>query len=360
MRRSCCRPRCRGAASRRGRTIAPRCADAPATASRLRDPRGRSNFGRSSRRGRSNFGRSRNGRSRVAGDLPRTREARTLIAAAILAGLVVTGLVEASPAIAGRRELRPAWSGEHASRFCHGLDSPRSGRDRGGSKILARTAIRRTAREFLVAAEFSLGTIAARTITIARRPRAVEGRSLPCGNLRRAACRVASRRRPLAAYRARLSPNFLSWKRPAGRASPRSPRACRGASRRHAAVRIIPIEPLRTIAKRPIAAGTRSVPVEAARRIVVVTARGCAFAFAGVRFAGTRIRFLVVGSGALGLAGIGAPFAVALVALALAGETALGELLLGSPRDAGTALAAGRPITPAAGIVVFVVIAGHE
>ncbi len=35
------------------------------------------------------------------------------------------------------------------------------------------TAVRRTSREFLVAAKFPLGTITARTIAVARRPRAV-------------------------------------------------------------------------------------------------------------------------------------------------------------------------------------------
>jgi hypothetical protein len=59
----------------------------------------------------------------------------------------------------------------------------------------------------------------------------------------------------------------------------------------------------------------------------------------------------------------------ALVAIALSGkilgpEAALGKLLLRSPRGAGAAfvasLAAARPVTPAAGVVVFVVVAGHE
>ncbi len=78
-----------------------------------------------------------------------------------------------------------------------------------------------------------------------------------------------------------------------------------------------------------------------------------------------------MGFGAVGFAGIRPALAVAPVAIALAGEvlagnvlawqTALGEFLVGSPGRAGTALAAGRPITPATrGGVVFVVIAGHE
>jgi hypothetical protein len=57
---------------------------------------------------------------------------------------------------------------------------------------------------------------------------------------------------------------------------------------------------------------------------------------------------------------------VALAGEVLAGhvpacKAALGKFLVGSPGRAGTALAAGRPITPATrGSVVFVVIAGHE
>jgi hypothetical protein len=38
----------------------------------------------------------------------------------------------------------------------------------------------------------------------------------------------------------------------------------------------------------------------------------------------------------------------------------LGEFLLGPPGTAGAALATSRPITPAAGIIVFIVVAGHE
>jgi hypothetical protein len=55
----------------------------------------------------------------------------------------------------------------------------------------------------------------------------------------------------------------------------------------------------------------------------------------------------------------------ALVAITLSGkilgrEAALGKLLLRSPRGAGAALVASGPVTPAAGVVVFVVVAGHE
>jgi hypothetical protein len=49
----------------------------------------------------------------------------------------------------------------------------------------------------------------------------------------------------------------------------------------------------------------------------------------------------------------------ALFALALA-KSPLGKLLLRPASGAGAALAAKWTVTPAAGIVVFVVVAGHE
>jgi hypothetical protein len=48
-----------------------------------------------------------------------------------------------------------------------------------------------------------------------------------------------------------------------------------------------------------------------------------------------------------------------LAALTLA-KTPLGELLFRPPGSAGAAFASGGPVTPAAGIVVFVFVAGHE
>src|SRR5262249_49310642 len=50
---------------------------------------------------------------------------------------------------------------------------------------------------------------------------------------------------------------------------------------------------------------------------------------------------------------------VALLAITLV-EAALGEFLLRPPGSTGAALAPGGPVTPAAGIVVFVLVAGHE
>jgi len=60
-------------------------------------------------------------------------------------------------------------------------------------------------------------------------------------------------------------------------------------------------------------------------------------------------------SGALGSGGIGT-----LVAVTLAGKTALGEFLLRTSRCPGATLASRGPIAPAAGLIVLVVVAGHE
>ena len=105
-----------------------------------------------------------------------------------------------------------------------------------------------------------------------------------------------------------------------------------------AAGAIIPVEALRTVAEIP------------ARRTIVV-----AVALAGVGLAPTRIRLLAKRPRTVGLSGIGTPLAVVLPS-----KPALGELLFRPPRRPGAAFTAERPVTPAAGIVVFVVIAGHE
>jgi hypothetical protein len=83
--------------------------------------------------------------------------------------------------------------------------------------------------------------------------------------------------------------------------------------------------PRRPIRKRAVAPRTRRITVLAARRTIL---------------AGARIR---------------APFAVR-----FAGKPALGEFLLRPPRNARAALAAGRTVAPAPGIVVFIAVAGHE
>jgi hypothetical protein len=117
---------------------------------------------------------------------------------------------------------------------------------------------------------------------------------------------------------------------------------------------LIPLETRRPIAKRPIAARARRVTIIAARCIGVPAGRR-AFALAGVVFARARIRLLAIGLRAIGLAGMGALFAIA-----FARKAALGEFLLGPAGGAGAPLAAEGTIVPAAGMVVFVVIAGHE
>ena len=103
------------------------------------------------------------------------------------------------------------------------------------------------------------------------------------------------------------------------------------------------------------------------RRIAKIPARRTVIAvpLAGVGLARTRIGFFAVGFGGVGFSRIRPPLALGLAAVALssevlAGKAALGEFLFRSPGGAGAALAAGRAIAPAAGIVVFVVIAGHE
>src|SRR5258708_30182616 len=202
------------------------------------------------------------------------------------------------------------------------------------TKILARTAIARVALaipgratgKFVVAAEFSFRPIAARGV-----------RSLLTAAL-------AWRIWPLVA-------EFL-----VGKARGRTALSALAARRAVVAVIVRAIAPRRVGPLFAIAAGT-VIPVEARRtwRVSVVAARRSAFAFAGVRFACARIGLLAKRLGVIAPAGIRAFFA-----LTLAGKTAFGEFLFRSPRSAGAALAAGRPIAPAAGIVVFVVIAGHQ
>jgi hypothetical protein len=81
----------------------------------------------------------------------------------------------------------------------------------------------------------------------------------------------------------------------------------------------------RPIRKRTVAPRTRRITILAARRTIITFA--C----------------------------IWTPFA-----LRLPLKTALGKFLVRAPRNARTALAAGRPVASAPGIVVFIVVAGHE
>ncbi len=213
------------------------------------------------------------------------------------------------------------------------------------AEILARATVGSATGEFLVAAKFSLRpvaeTFAARgigplfAITFARRIRLLVA-ELPVGKPRgRAGVVAITARRAVVAVEVRA-------------VAARRVRALVAATvfarfeRTLLAVAVIAIE-----SRRP-------------RRIAIIAARRTIFAIAGVGLATARIGLLAIGFRAVGLAGIGPALAVPLVAVAFAGKTALGEFLLRPARGAGTALAAGRAVTPAAGIVVFIVIAGHE
>ena len=296
--------------------------------------RARETGGRSD--GRSPWGRSSRGREKRG----------RVVAAAILARFVVTGLVEISGAVAEGRELRPAWSGEEASRFCHGFESPRSGRSPKslrGAAIRARSSLRSGAprENFLSPPNFLLGPVA-----VARRPRGVRAvASRPVAVL--AKTFAARRIGPLlaAAFTRRIGLPVAEFPvlETRGRAG-------------IAAVAARGVGTLFAFA----AGSSRSAETadRCGRRSSRLKRGAGAFALAGVGLAGARIGLLAVGFGAVGLAGIGTPLAIALSLLA--GKAALGEFLLGSPGGAGAALAAGGPITPAAGIVVFVVVAGHE
>jgi hypothetical protein len=251
---------------------------------------------------------------------------------------------------------------------------------RPAAKILARTPIRRATGEFLVAAKFSLGPV-----TITRRTRAVRTiatRTVTVFAKTFAAWRMGSLF--AVARRIRLLVTKLSVGGSYGRAgvvaltTRRAVVAAEVRAVRARAVRALVAATVfarlertfftvatarRAGGKRPIAAGTIVAIKTRPRRIAEIPAWRAitvAVALAGVGLAPARIRLLVVGSRAGGLAREGAPLAVALVAIALPGKSALGEFLLRAPGGPGTALAARRAITPAAGIVVFIVVAGHE
>ena len=208
--------------------------------------------------------------------LARTRKPRTLIAAAVVARLVEARLVEIPRAIAGG-------TGIALAAILALL--PRLGIAAIGAiaKILARAAIRRTAREFLVAAEFSLGPIATRR-SPSRGGRALKGRS-PRG--RSPSLRKPS---PRGVY-GRLSPNFLSAKRDAGRASLVAIPARRAivaievraiAARRErtllaisilARAKILPLTAIRPIAARAVDRRVETGDCREARRIAEIPAR---------------------------------------------------------------------------------------
>ena len=290
----------------------------------------------------------------------RTRKPRTFVAAAILTRLVKTRPIKIACAVAGRTGIASGMIGRRSIALLPGLGFAPVGaairpvaeilaRPPVGpaAEILARAPIRRAARKLLVAAEFSR-----RPITVPRRPRTIRAVSpRPIAVL---AETLATRGvGPLFAAAFPWRVRFLVAEFPVLEARGR-PRVASGgvgalfAAAILAARRAVVTAEVRAIAARGIGALFAAT----------VLASGTVVALAGVRLAGPRIGLLDVGSGALGFGGIGPLLALALGRKILAG--ALGELLLGPPRGAGTALAAARPVTPAAGIVVLVGIAGHE
>src|SRR3954451_5978288 len=260
--------------------------------------------------------------------LARARKTWTFLAAArvtrlVIARLVITALFKVFGVVALRTRIAPAMIG----RTCVAL-LPGSGRPpilipiRTAAIFLARpTFVAFSAsRKFFVAAEFSL---ALRSIAIAWRPGAVSA--------------IASR--PLAVFAKAFSARrvgplvvvFLFLE-------PRSGSRVASFAARPAIVAAV----FRALAGRPICA--------------LVTATIIARAEVLARFRPFITRTVVpFESGALGSGGIGT-----LVAVSLAGKTALGEFLLRTSRCPGATLASRGPIAPAAGLIVLVVVAGHE
>jgi hypothetical protein len=215
--------------------------------------------------------------------------------------------------------------------------------------------IRRTSREFPLAIELSLRTIATARRTVGKLSLTTPSLTTSLGSRAFAAVaktlaagRIGSLLTVPVTRRVGLSLAELSLG---------------GSRRRTGSAAIVTIEPrpvsarlesaLLAVAsargpvrKRPIATGalipaeTRLVAIGAARSVTVVaTARRPALAEG---------------------APVAIGFAAKILAKILAAKAAFGELLLRTSRCAGTALGAGRPIAPAAGIVVFVAVAGHE
>ena len=220
--------------SRRGRSSRmPRCADAPARSCRPRgddrisdDPGadGRIADGRPAAGHRADAHRGLRGDGRISALAERTialRDDRT------------RGLSKLRAPSRGGRELRPAWSGEDASRFCHGFDSPRSAARRSGRlpKSLRGPRSGRAAGEnFLSPPNFRSGRSPRGDRHRATAARCRDDR--PAAG-RHAAYRAASRRHPRAGCRA--SCRRISGRKTRGRtgiAAIASRRAgCRGASR---------------------------------------------------------------------------------------------------------------------------------
>jgi hypothetical protein len=190
------------------------------------------------------------------------------------------------------------------------------------------------------------GTIAAGTIGVTRRPRTigpVTARPVAILAETFSARRVRSLLAGAILARAKILVGFTIW-----------PVTTPGS---------IPFEP------RPVAFGAPRRCVVARTKIVarfmigpITTPRGIPVEPRSVTLAPTRRGAIALAKwAAFTVAGKGALFAIALPGKILASEAALGELLFRASGSAGTALAARRPVTPAAtGIVVFIVVAGHE
>ena len=241
--------------------------------------------------------------------LARARKARTLIAAAVVSRFVITRLVETSGTVAGGAGITPGMVGRTGIALLPRFGFATVGAAFGAAaKILARASVTRVAlaipgraaREFLVAAEFSIGAVATRPVAIARRPRTIGAISTgPVTVLAKAltargvgpllTSTLTRRIRPLVA-------EFL-----VGEACRRT----RIAARRVRALFSTAIvtggvgtlfaaaAALWTIGKRPIAARTRRVAIITARSVCVAAWRR-ALALAGVRFARARIGLLVI------------------------------------------------------------------
>ena len=373
LQRSCCRPRSRGAAGRHPL----RCADAPASRC---GPPGADGDGRISADRRWDDLHA-NGKS---ADVLRRRGRRG-------AGQSAACQNCARRHAAGRESRSP-----RSSRFCHGFESPRSRpRSDGHQNSCAGRDRVAPARELLVTAKFSLGPITTGTIAIARRPGAegpIAARTVavfaktfaarrigpllaatfsrgiglpvakfPVGRTSSRACIVAiTARRTVVAIEIRTVAARLERTLLAAAIIARTKILTRSTVRTITCGTILAVETSRTITGVAVAiAGKRPIAARARRTIIAI-------ALAGVRFSAAGVRLLAERLGALGFPGIGTPLAVAFT---LAGKPALGEFLLRPPRRPGAAfataalraaLAAARPVAPAAGIVVFVAVAGHE
>src|SRR5712691_3690535 len=228
--------------------------------------------------------------------LARARKTRALIAAAVLTRFVVTRLVEARLVKASLVKISGALTWR--TRIASGMVR------RTGVALLPRfgftsippvaLAIRRAAREFLVAAKFSLRTIAARSVAVLAKAFAARR----VGSLLTAAFPRCIRF---------LVAEFLFGKSRGG------PSIATVGTRRAVVAIVIRADATRgvgalfgTVAARTI------IPVEAlrTRRVAIITARSVsiaarrrAFAFAGIGFARARIGLLAIGFGAVGLVG---------------------------------------------------------